>query len=72
MRRALIPEVTENPHHKLVAPFTPDEVSAIDDVRFSMRHQSRTQPIRFLIQKGLGAVAVESGLSRPAAANEGE
>lgn len=41
----------------LTAPFTPQEVEQIDDVRFASRHGSRAETIRFLIKKGLEAVA---------------
>lgn len=61
MRPQLMPEITNAPHSRLTAPFTHDEVSAIDDVRFGLRHTSRTQTIRFLVQKGLEAVAAEAG-----------
>ena len=40
---------------RIGTPFTPDEVEQIDDVRFNLRHESRTETIRWLLIKGLEA-----------------
>lgn len=38
---------------------SPSEIEEIDDVQFTTRQRSRAQAIRFLIKKGLEAVAHE-------------
>lgn len=40
---------------------SPSEIEEIDDVRFTTRQRSRAETIRFLLKKGLEAVASERG-----------
>lgn len=44
---------------KIIVLMSPDEVSAIDDVRFTRRFPSRAKCIRDLIAKGIEAVNAE-------------
>lgn len=44
---------------KIIVLMTPDEVSAIDDVRFTRRFPSRAKCIRDLIAKGIDAMKTE-------------
>lgn len=55
MRPSSMP--TDQERVSIATPFTADEVRQIDDVRFSLRHATRRETIRFLIKKGLEATA---------------
>lgn len=61
MRRAALPsdEAGGQAVRQIAAPFSAGEIDQIDDVRFASRHASRAETIRFLIKKGLEAVAHE-------------
>ena len=61
MRRSALPdeEAGGQAVKQIAAPFTASEIDQIDDVRFASRHASRAETIRFLIKKGLEAVADE-------------
>lgn len=58
MRPSAIPR--EQKRRTISVPFTLAEVEQIDDVRFARRQSTRREAIRFLVGKGLEAVASES------------